>query len=158
MSAGPTDRGRWRRKLYSAQEGVCPYCPEPLPPPSEWRGFLAVSLDHVFPRSRQPERGHRGNMLLAHSECNLAKANRLPTPEEVAFLDRVNKVLEIRARGAAPTPEERAAQSARDKAAHAAKLAAERRPAALGLLDDCAAAIFESRQPLKFGETECSSN
>jgi hypothetical protein len=93
MSANPGQTQR-RQKLkpilFEAQVGACACGSEPLPPPETWKGRLVVSLDHVYPRGRYPERGDRGNLLLTHAKCNELKANRMPTPEEVAFLERVN--------------------------------------------------------------------
>lgn len=147
---------RRRRELWDAQRGICPYCGKPLK-------LEAVSFDHVFPRSVEPWRGHTGNLLGSHRvPCNLRKSNRMPHPCEVIFLEAVNLRLGVTLRikprcrkVKLPTAEERAAQSAADKARHMAKKAAEqdgptkplrgwpRRPAVLTMLDDAFAAIGE---------------
>jgi CRISPR/Cas system Type II protein with McrA/HNH and RuvC-like nuclease domain len=131
--------------LIPAQQFRCPYCRKPLPLSD------SVTVDHVYPLSRQWWRATWGNLLAAHRVCNQRKSDRMPYPCEVLLLEAVN--LRIGA-------ELRRKPSKKQKRMRRLALAAnaEQRPAALGLLDDCAAAIFESRQPLKFGETECSSN
>ena len=47
--------------------------------------------EHVIPICSAGKR--RRNILLAHMRCNALKADRDPTPEELAYLERVNSEL-----------------------------------------------------------------
>lgn len=132
--AGSGDFGEaWRARLWEAQGGICFLCGKQMPePPINMASIPAalrlVSLDHVYPRARQRWRGNTGNMLLAHEQCNSRKDERMPYPCEVLFLTAINDRLGVRLamfdgdrpnhNRIVPTPEERASQSARDKAAH----------------------------------------
>lgn len=62
-------------QLVAAQGGRCFYCDQPF---SKRRG---ITRDHLFPRSMGCDLS--GNKVAAHSRCNVAKRDRMPTPEEV---------------------------------------------------------------------------
>lgn len=62
-------------QLVAAQGGRCFYCGEPF---SKRRG---ITRDHLFPRSMGYDLG--GNKVAAHPRCNVAKGDRMPTPDEV---------------------------------------------------------------------------
>ena len=121
--------------LFKAQEGTCYLCCDPLGERIIGHD-VGYNFDHVWPQARYSF-ALRGNVMLAHKRCNVAKGDRDPTELELAMLESVNLILgwqtlpqerhrenvvpwEVRV----PTAEERAAQSARDKALHAAKQAA----------------------------------
>jgi 5-methylcytosine-specific restriction endonuclease McrA len=74
-----------RERLYAAQAGNCGLCGRRMHEASEG------TLDHVVPRSRGGQ--NAGNLLLAHERCNNAKANRMPTQEEMEILAAVNVLL-----------------------------------------------------------------
>ncbi len=72
-----------RASLAKAQDGRCYLCDglfTPANPPT---------LEHVKPRARGGKRA--GNLLVAHSACNLLKADRLPTDREMAYLRLINE-------------------------------------------------------------------
>jgi 5-methylcytosine-specific restriction endonuclease McrA len=66
-----------REILWKQQKGLCYLCHEPmifeLRPPHP----LGLTVDHIVPRaSRGSTKQH--NKLLAHLDCNAAKANKQP--------------------------------------------------------------------------------
>lgn len=61
-------------QLVIAQGGQCFYCGAPF---SKRRG---PTRDHLFPRSLGCDLA--GNKVAAHSRCNVAKGDRMPTLEE----------------------------------------------------------------------------
>jgi len=84
-----------RTALVGFQHGRCFYCREPL---SALDG--SVHVDHVYPYSLMTTGGWIGpdlnavwNLVVAHSECNLEKSNRLPTEGEVTRLMRRNEAI-----------------------------------------------------------------
>lgn len=71
------------KALWLLQAGCCYRCDEPFTP-DDW-----ATVDHVVPRSKGGADG--GNILLACAPCNQEKADRDPTPAELAVLARVNE-------------------------------------------------------------------
>lgn len=83
-----------RRMYWNAQEGKCALCGGGM------NGKInspKLNFDHVWPISNtqgtDPVHEWRGNVLLVHSHCNLAKANKRPTAEQVDLLREVNRRL-----------------------------------------------------------------
>lgn len=78
------------RPFYLAQWSRCPYCGERLPigrcPKTQ-----KATWDHVHPKSKTG-RGRQDNKVLAHSRCNTRKANRLPYPCEILFLEVTTEI------------------------------------------------------------------
>lgn len=163
-------RGKFRQALYEAQAGRCSLCGQGLGALGE-RGEWRPTFEHVWPRSRYSY-ADRGNLLLAHFRCNIAKGTRDPTGCEVILLAAVNARLglalvgrlEHQRNNPPPTREQRRAQSERDKARDAAKwprepgrrpvptkAELERRPACLGLLDDAVEALRTCRDGPNLG-------
>lgn len=101
-----------RKALLKAQDGLCYLCREPF------TKALPPTTEHVIPKARGG--GNAGNILLACSPCNSAKGDRLPTPEEMAYLAAVNAILER------PAPVVRSAKKARQFEAFKADMAAAR--------------------------------
>lgn len=82
-----------RRLFHTAQDGQCGICRQPMKASFE---SPKLTFDHVWPKSWAivPENsimGFIGNLLLVHSACNEAKADREPTADEIAFLAEVNR-------------------------------------------------------------------
>lgn len=82
--------------IYNAQDGRCYLCSKGIPHPNTKYVHHSekASLDHVIPknpddRTKACKRIKR-NALLAHHGCNNKKANRLPYPCEILFLEAVN--------------------------------------------------------------------
>lgn len=71
------------RKLFDAQEGICYLCNDPLT-------IYDITVDHVVPKSRGGKDSMR-NILLTHSRCNSEKGNRMPTKNELDYLEEVNE-------------------------------------------------------------------
>lgn len=87
----------WQRslteRLYEAQAGSCFFCRETMAPgPWSVRRRGGFTKDHVVPKSRggSAER----NVVLACKPCNGEKSDRLPTPEELARLDMIYRLLD----------------------------------------------------------------
>ncbi|MBD3762628.1 HNH endonuclease signature motif containing protein [Rhizorhabdus sp.] len=78
-------RERLRGALYRAQGGRCGLCGARL------RNMLAVTLDHVVPRALGGS--FHGNLLAAHLQCNVKKADRAPTGCELIWLAAVNAII-----------------------------------------------------------------
>jgi hypothetical protein len=82
--------------IYKVQDGICYLCTKKVPHPrTEWVcPHEKASLDHVWPKNpANPADARpriRKNALVAHHECNNKKANRLPYPCELIFLEAVN--------------------------------------------------------------------
>lgn len=81
------------QRMWEAQDRLCSICDAEmyqfeLEHPS--RGW---TVDHVWPRGGRWHYQERGNILLAHAECNETKACRAPTSKEIAVLSRVNELL-----------------------------------------------------------------
>lgn len=79
-----------RRTYYRAQGGCCYLCGKPLSPRFS---SPKLTIEHVWPRSRAAAQTYDGDLLLAHSRCNGAKADRLPTGCERLMLFAVNRRL-----------------------------------------------------------------
>ena len=60
--------------LYQKQNALCFYCGKDME-------YFDCNIDHVLPRSKGGDK--KGNIVVAHIECNIAKANRLPTDDEL---------------------------------------------------------------------------
>lgn len=60
--------------LLKAQNQQCFYCHKHM-------ALSSITKDHLFPKSHGFHL--RGNLVLAHRECNQLKANRYPTPAEI---------------------------------------------------------------------------
>lgn len=73
----------WR--VWDAQAGRCFLCPDDFTP-DDW-----PTWEHVRPRSTGGDR--RGNVLLAHSDCNNRKGRRDAYPCEMIFLVAINERL-----------------------------------------------------------------
>lgn len=74
-----------RAFLLREQNGLCPYCGEPLVfvkkedrTPADWKS--KPTFDHIIPKIKCGAQGIE-NLMLVHSDCNLFKGNR--TPEEL---------------------------------------------------------------------------
>ncbi len=83
--------GSYERRplLRKAQGGRCVHC---------WGKLRkhGVSEDHVVPLSvlrRSRSSGNRWNALLLHKGCNMKKADRLPTDDEMMILSAINIIL-----------------------------------------------------------------
>lgn len=69
-------KGTYRERLWEQQKGLCWLCCEPMIP-FLLRHPLGVSSDHILPKSKGGS--HKiGNRLLAHRDCNFAKADVPP--------------------------------------------------------------------------------
>ena len=83
-----------RRVYFEAQDGLCGICGHNMAKKGSRAGNV-LGFDHVWPRSRSAARNKEqlahGNLVLAHTSCNLAKANRRPTAGEIATLYRTNR-------------------------------------------------------------------
>ena len=82
-----------RRQFYTAQQGRCGICRNRMK-----RNFHSpkISFDHVWPKAWAGASGDQkflGNLLLTHESCNTAKADTMPTAEQVQFLFEVNRAL-----------------------------------------------------------------
>lgn len=89
--------GPLRTALNEAQRGRCYLCGDPLGPRKS-RGGVRVrsfNFDHVFPRRRY-DFYQRGNLLLAHPDCNVKKGDREPFPCEVIYLAAINLALGLK--------------------------------------------------------------
>jgi 5-methylcytosine-specific restriction endonuclease McrA len=62
------------RLMDVLQGGRCFYCGEPV--------GAKATFDHLIPQAYGGT-DDPGNIVLAHRRCNRAKADRLPTPEEI---------------------------------------------------------------------------
>lgn len=104
----PTSKARLMAKLWRVQGELCPLCGDPIPAEGRMGKMSCASLDHVYPRRRQPGqgRGHKPHGMgrrvglavsafVTHAKCNLKKANREPTGCEVVWLLAVNARLGI---------------------------------------------------------------
>lgn len=67
----------WKRALLYAQNGKCAYCDE------EFTDNLPPTRDHVIPTSKGGAR-NMTNYLLTCTDCNNAKGDTDPTPEQLA--------------------------------------------------------------------------
>jgi 5-methylcytosine-specific restriction endonuclease McrA len=81
------DKRAKMRQLHSLQDGLCAFCglgvvhPD-APGRPHPEAFMAPSLEHVVPRSRQGT-NRIENLLLAHRGCNADRAtDPLPPPAE----------------------------------------------------------------------------
>ncbi len=81
------------KRLWTAQDGRCYLCGEPM---ESARGPIPErrTIDHVIPISKGGE--NHGNVALAHSRCNQAKADRMPVSDELARLAEINARLKAR--------------------------------------------------------------
>lgn len=79
-------------QIWEAQGKCCSICGDAMVPASMNHPTRGWTWDHVWPRSRY---GYceRGNLLIAHVECNVAKADRDPSPQEQALLAAANDKL-----------------------------------------------------------------
>jgi hypothetical protein len=89
--------------LFEIQDGCCFHCGEPMlrgadQQHNKQRGW---SREHVVPKSQAP--GLHGNTVLAHVGCNAARADRLPTVDEVARAWAILVQLEERFRAPSPS-------------------------------------------------------
>lgn len=75
---------RIRGRIWELQDHLCYLCHDPVQ-------FEVMTLDHVWPKSRGGKRPQ--NILGAHTGCNNAKGDRVPTREEMAYLRRINERL-----------------------------------------------------------------
>jgi len=92
-------RAKYRTRLYLAQNNTCYLCEKKMRHPNGDRRnrnppHNKATVDHVFPRSRGGY-GMIGNVLLACSSCNHEKGDRMPTPEELAYLLHINRLMRI---------------------------------------------------------------
>ena len=78
-----------KTKLWMVQNHKCAYCKNPN------LKLLEVSIDHVIPKSKGGL-NHYSNYLVACNKCNQAKADKLPTKEQLEILVSVQKKLGIR--------------------------------------------------------------
>jgi 5-methylcytosine-specific restriction endonuclease McrA len=76
-------RGEWIHELRPLQKGKCYLCGGPFGDDGR-----KPTLEHVVPRALGG-RNHR-NVLLACDPCNRIKADRAPTADELAYLERIN--------------------------------------------------------------------
>lgn len=157
-------RARWGPLLRDAQDGICPYCGEPLPEKgatkaercADWDSGRIATLDHVYPRAREPWRGHQGNLLLVHrTPCNEDKKHDMPTGCQVIWLHAINARLGVTLTSKPPrnwqgldrkpagTTVGPQSATIGDAVARPVLTRREqaRRPAVLGLLDDCFAGM-----------------
>lgn len=72
-------------RIVLVQGGSCYLCGE------EFSGARPATQDHVIPKAKRGRNRH--NILMAHLTCNWEKADRMPTPDELAYLRRVNVAL-----------------------------------------------------------------
>lgn len=88
--------------LHRLQEGRCFYCFAPITAKRHRPGRAdGCTVDHVIPRSFG---GHfHGNIVLACSACNHAKADRVPTHLELAACRQLWSAMLIINPGAKPT-------------------------------------------------------
>lgn len=70
------------RKRFKQQKGLCFFCGEPLDDTTD--------KDHLVPRSMGGENAWT-NRVLCHRRCNQAKADRLPTDEELVKFNRIRR-------------------------------------------------------------------
>ena len=83
-----------KRFMWTAQNGVCYLCGQPLP--RKWAS-PKLTFEHIWPVSRIAGGDtFEGNVMLAHHKCNVGKANRLPHPCELIYLAAVNLRLGFR--------------------------------------------------------------
>ena len=68
--------------LMRLQRGYCYLCCQPF------YASRPPTLEHVTPKARRGQ--SRGNLLLAHSDCNSRKADRRPYPCELIYLAAIN--------------------------------------------------------------------
>ncbi len=76
-----------RRALFREQEGLCAICGKPM---DEARR----TVDHVVPKAMNG-RDCVGNLVIAHYDCNIEKADRAPTGCELIWLLAVNNRLNL---------------------------------------------------------------
>lgn len=85
----PTIRGETskltRSLLVGLQGNRCYLCHELFEPRTVSR---CATVDHVTPVSMGG--ANQGNRLMAHRCCNEVKADRMPTAEELAYLEEIN--------------------------------------------------------------------
>lgn len=82
-----------RRRYYEAQDGQCGICRARM---KKSFGSSKLTFDHVWPKSWSancPDAKFLGNLLLAHANCNTAKDDTAPEPDQVEFLYTVNRKL-----------------------------------------------------------------
>ena len=89
--------------LFEIQHGSCFHCGEPMLRGADQqrdkrRGW---SREHIVPKAQAP--GLHGNIVLAHVGCNTARADRLPTVDEVARAWVILVQLEERFRAPLPS-------------------------------------------------------
>ncbi len=82
---GPSLRSPLILRLAHIQGGRCYLCGGMM------RERSSPTRDHVLPRAHGGKDG--GNVLAAHSVCNNKKADRMPFPCEVLYLEAVNERL-----------------------------------------------------------------
>lgn len=91
MSGRLTSLGeRLVRAMWRAQAQACPICGVGLCLDEIRHPRLGWTIDHVWPRRRYRGVKHQGNQLVAHHDCNVAKADRDPTGCEQIMLAAVN--------------------------------------------------------------------
>ena len=76
-----------RRALWQLQGGLCFYCGNSLGSDGCDPSFVPT-VDEVVPRAKGGRRA-ADNVVLAHLRCNALKANRMPTPDELARLEEL---------------------------------------------------------------------
>lgn len=87
------DLPKLKTLLHYLQDGKCSICGDPV-------SITKGTIDHVFPKSKKSkypnyENPHRGNVLLAHHECNQAKKDGCPSEHERAMLTRVYAAINL---------------------------------------------------------------
>lgn len=84
-------RKAYLRACYAAQHSLCGICGHVMAAPRRWPRLAVAkrpNLEHVWPTSRGGT-DTLWNQVAAHHDCNVAKADRLPYPCEVIFLEAV---------------------------------------------------------------------
>lgn len=75
-----------RNAMIRAQNYRCGICGHPL------KGRPA-NVEHVWPLSEFKKHSQTGNHVIAHTECNVLKADAAPTPCQVLFLAATNRAM-----------------------------------------------------------------
>lgn len=70
------------KKMYDAQDGRCYLCNDEM-------HVYDCTIEHVVPLSLGGK-DKLSNKLLAHGRCNAEKANRMPTKNELSYLQEVH--------------------------------------------------------------------
>lgn len=84
------------KRLYEIQQGVCAICGGLMPKQSLWRfeGIDRPTLDHVQPLALGGM-DTLCNIVAAHKSCNTERADALPTPRELSWLEIVKSSMRM---------------------------------------------------------------